>query len=106
MYGKGYAYYVGCYTEKEELKEIYRRALEHAGITVNLEICFPVIIRSGVNQSGRTLHYLLHYSEEESVISCPYKRVRNVLSGKEFRMGDQITIPKWDVMILEEEEDA
>ena len=83
-FGKGAAYYVGCYTSKAFLKEIYRQAAGDAGIPVPA-LQWPVTVRSGRTPDGRTLHFFLHYSEETRQISCPYPRVRDVLTGEELR---------------------
>lgn len=99
-YGAGCAYYVGCYTDKEILKEVYERAAGDAGIPVP-DLAWPVIIRSGTVQD-RTIHYILHYSEEERTISCPFRAVRDLMSGREYHTGDQIRLKDWDVLILEE----
>ncbi|MDD3403671.1 MAG: beta-galactosidase [Hespellia sp.] len=100
-YGEGHAYYIGCYTAKESLKEIYRLAAGQAGIRVPQKE-WPVIIRSGENPYGRQLHYLLHYSENMSETDCPYEKVKDLLTGKEYRKGDQILLKDWDVLLLEE----
>lgn len=101
-YGKGTAYYIGCYTEKELLKEILVRAAEDAGIPMEYAK-WPVIVRNGVNQLGKTIHYLFHYSEENGEWVCPYREVTDLLSGKKFKKGDKIPLKDWDVYVLEEQ---
>jgi Beta-galactosidase len=102
-YEKGFAYYIACYTDKETLKSVYKQAIKDAGLeTVVPEASWPVIIRSGKNQENNELHYLLHYSEENSTFICPYDNVRDVLSGREYQQGDPILLKDWDVVILEE----
>ena len=100
-FGKGAAYYVGCYTSKAFLKEIYRQAAGDAGIPVPA-LQWPVTVRSGRTPDGRTLHYILHYSEEMRQISCPYPRARDILTGEELREGDAVWLHDWDVRVLEE----
>ncbi|MGN0404226.1 MAG: beta-galactosidase [Bariatricus sp.] len=103
QFGKGHAYYIGCYTEKEVLKELYGRAVEKAGISVRkTKFVWPVILRSGINQEGKYLHYLLHYSEEEREVLCPYDSVRDILSDTIYKKGESIHLTDWDVKILEE----
>lgn len=102
-YGKGTAYYIGCYTEKSILKEIYTKALTAAGLIENIPMeQWPVIIKSGRNQGGNQLHYVLYYSEERREWNCPYDYVKDVLSGKGYRKNDQILLKDWDVLVLEE----
>lgn len=109
-YEEGVAYYIGCYTEKEILKQIYQNAASDAGIDVlctrqaegerNLE--WPLIVRSGKNRIGKTIHYFLHYSEQDTEVSCPYEKVTDVLTGESYQKGDKIPFKDWDVKILEE----
>jgi beta-galactosidase len=100
---KGIAYYIGCYTEKETLKVIYRKACEDAGLTEFLpDISWPVVLKNGINKKGKQLHYILHYSEDCETFLCPYLSVVDVLTGKNYRKGDSIVLKDWDVLILEE----
>lgn len=100
---KGVAYYLGCFTEKEVLKSLYERALKDADLWDEvLDYNWPVIIRSGINEEGNKLHYVLHYSEEKREILCPYNKVCDILSGNIYKAGDVITLKDWDVVILEE----
>ena len=52
--GEGKAYYIGCYTDKDVLKDILRKAAEDAGVcTEAAQYAWPVTVRQGVNQYGR-----------------------------------------------------
>ena len=99
-YGSGSAYYVGCYTDKEILKEVYKKAAGDAEIPVP-DLEWPVIIRSGKVQD-RTVHYILHYSEEDRTVSCPFRAARDLISGREYHAGDEISLKDWDALALEE----
>lgn len=104
-YGRGFAYYIGCYTTKKVLKEVLGKAADRAGISEeSTELSFPVIVRSGVNGKGKVLHYLLHYSEDEREILCPYKKVRDILTEQIYEKGDILHLKDWAVKILEEME--
>lgn len=102
-YGKGHAYYIGCYTDKEILKSVYRRAVCDAGLaSAEMQFSWPVIIRSGVNQDGAPVHYILHYSENQETITCPYANVEDLLTGKLYEKEEEITLKDWDVLVLKE----
>ena len=101
-YGKGCAFYIGCFTSKEILKKIYRKAYAKAKETVPA-FEWPVIVRSGINAKNDTIHYLLHYSEEECEITSPYDHTVDLLSGKEYQKGDTIHLTDWDVCVLKEQ---
>lgn len=99
QYKKGKAYYIGAYTSKDILKSIYRQALSDAGIEV-VEAAFPTIIRSGINELGEKVHYVLHYSEENGFVTNPYKEVYDLISDRSYQKGDRILLKDWDVKIL------
>lgn len=102
-YGMGHAYYIGCYTDKSILKDVYKKALADANIkNPTGELEWPVIIRSGVNAEGHKLHYLLHYSEDDREVKCPYEKVTDLLTGKSYSKDDIISLTDWDVKVLEE----
>lgn len=104
-FGTGSAYYVGCYTDKETLKNIYAMALKDAGIRLaDGGTSWPVMIRGGVNGLGKTIHYLLHYSETQTKWNCPFDAVTDLLTGREYRNGDCILLKGWDAVVLEEME--
>lgn len=102
-FGKGHAYYIGAYTAKDILKQVCRMACEKAEIGLfDDDIAFPVIIRSGKNDYGDTLHYILHYSQEEKEITCPYEKVCDLLQDRIYEQGDKMLLKDWDVKILKE----
>lgn len=100
QYGEGTAYYIGCYTEKDVLKDVFEKAAADAGLENGLK--WPVTVRSGINKAGKTVHYVLHYSEETREINCPYESVEDVLTGEKYQKGSRIVLNDWDVKILEE----
>lgn len=103
QYGKGTCYYLGCMFEKALLKDILREAAAEKGIQPELgQAGFPLIVRSGKNQFGRKLHYLLNYSSETQRVSCPVGSWTELFSGQKLQGNDMIELGKWDVRILEE----
>lgn len=105
-YGNGAAYYVGCYTEKKALKKVFGMAAEDAGIE-KPAFAWPVTVRSGRTKKGEKLHYILHYSETERTVACPYESAQDILTGNVYRKGEDIRLKDWDAVILKEtEEDA
>jgi len=101
-YGEGFAYYVGAYVEREQLKEYLLRAAADAGIEVPGER-WPVIIKSG-RAGGKRLHYILHYDSVCREIACPCREAKELLTGTIYRKGERIALTDWDVKILEERE--
>ena len=105
-FGQGYGYYAGCYVMKDKMKEILKDAVLCAGIDNYFEydILWPVVIRSGINAKDEIIHYVLHYSEDEKSIPCPFETVEDILTGKCFKKGQSLPLKDWGVMILREKE--
>ena len=102
---KGKAYYIGCYTDKDVLKDILRKAAEDAEVCTEVaQYAWPVTVRQGVNQYGRGIHYLFNYSEDEREVVCAWDSVKDLLTGKRFRRGDEIMLKDWAAVILEDAE--
>ncbi len=103
-YGEGTAYYIGCYTKKEVLMEILKRAADDAGIMEpGMENRWPLILRRGINQYGRRLCYVMNYSEDKRSIRCEWDKVTDLLTGEVFERNDKISLDDWNLRILEEE---
>ena len=47
-YGKGQAVYIGCMTDEETLKSVYKAVLPEAGVEIP-EYHYPIIVRKGLN---------------------------------------------------------
>ncbi len=57
-YGKGSVWYLGTIPSAAVLHRVMASAVKEAGLwTVDQELDFPVIVRSGVNKYGREVHY-------------------------------------------------
>lgn len=104
IYGKGFAYYIGCYTEKKVLKDIYERAMIDANLLDEIpNVNWPIIIKSGCNMAGKKIYYVFNYSEKSSELNCPYDNVKDILSGNNYKKGDIISLHDWDVIILKKQ---
>lgn len=102
-YGRGAAYYIGCYTEKHILKNLLSQAADDAGIQrLPEKYQWPLIVRSGQNWDGKTLHYILNYSEETQNVPCIWRKAKDLITGEVFHNGDTLDIADWDLKILEE----
>lgn len=99
---KGYAYHIGCMTGEGVLKKVFLRALEDTGIQRETECGFPLIMRKGVNDLGKTVRFYLNYSgqEQEEIPVCAGGR--DLLTGEKKMKGELITVPAWGLKIIEE----
>ncbi len=101
-YGKGQAVYIGCYFDAKLLEQLLARLLEQRGLLTE-EARFPVVVKKGINEAGNRITYIMNYSDEP--VSYFYRKSHNameLLQGSPVSGNTQLTIPAWDLCILEE----
>ncbi|MDR6945221.1 beta-galactosidase [Mucilaginibacter pocheonensis] len=101
-YGKGLATYIGCLPTSAVTDKILADAIKKAGLWgADQEIAFPVITKSGVNKSGKTVHYYFNYSGNETTISYPYANGKELLSGNSIAAKSSLQLAPWGMKIIE-----
>lgn len=100
-YGKGQAVYIGCMTDEETLKSIYKAVLPEAGVEIP-EYHYPIIVRKGLNDLGKTVCYFLNYSGMELEMPYDYKNGIELLENTAVENGTALQMPAWGVKIVEE----
>jgi len=103
-FGMGHAWYMGTTLSPEKLKKYLLLAAKDAGITPPA-LQWPVIVRSGENQKGDSLRFLLNYSGERQTVTLPWAGV-DLLTGVAYRAGEQAALEDWGVCILAAENDV
>lgn len=99
FFGKGKAYYFGCLFEKEVLAELLQAILREDGVYPAAEEKFPVIVRSGINQFGKTLLYVFNYSSSARTVNLQAGKYAELLTGRE--CTGTLGLEKWGVAIFE-----
>ncbi len=102
-YGKGKAVYVGCMTGNTVLERLLDDLLKEAGVERAGER-FPVIVRKGKNDFGRTVRFYLNYSAQRQTADCGSSDSRELLSGRGLKRRETFVIEPWGVKILEEKQ--
>ena len=100
-YGKGQAVYIGCLTDEETLKSVYKAVLPEAGVEIP-EYHYPIIVRKGTNDLGKTIRYFLNYSAVELEMPYEYKNGEELLENTSVEKGAALQMPAWGVKIVEE----
>lgn len=100
-YGKGQAVYIGCMTDEETLKSIYKAVLPEADVEIP-EYHYPIIVRKGLNDLGKTVCYFLNYSGMELEMPYDYKNGIELLENTAVENGTALQMPAWGVKIVEE----
>lgn len=100
-YGKGQAVYIGCMTDEETLKSVYKAVLPEADVEIP-EYHYPIIVRKGLNDLGKTVCYFLNYSGMELEMPYDYKNGIELLENTAVENDTALQMPAWGVKIVEE----
>lgn len=102
-FGKGSSLYFAAFFEGPLFEKILNDYLNEIDVLEpwNEKIHFPLIVKRGKNDFGRTLCYYFNYSGTEQIVSHIETDGTELLSGKLVSKGDRITISPWNVKIIE-----
>jgi beta-galactosidase len=102
-YGKGTATYFAGYPTMEVMKQLLSKVIGIAGIArEDSELSFPVIVRKGTNEKGKTIRYYFNYSASPVTVKYAHKKAKELFSGKSIGNGDSFTVNGWDLAVFEE----
>ncbi|MCD9577279.1 beta-galactosidase [Flavobacterium soyae] len=102
-YGKGVATYIGFGTNPALNDKILEGAVKNAGLWgKDQELKFPIIVKSGTNQLGKTIHYYFNYSGEEVSFIYSHKKGNVLLTEEKLASQSKISLPAWGFTIIEE----
>ena len=102
-FGKGTLLYEGTAVSDGIQEKLILQQMEQAGIkTVDQNLHWPLITKSGVNDAGRKVHYYYNYTSLKSSLVYPHKAGNELTSGKAVASGASLDIGPWDVLIIEE----
>lgn len=100
-YGSGTAVYVGCMTDREVLERILESVLQEA-MAEAVQERFPIIVRKGTNDFGKTVRFYLNFSAAERTTRYRFGDGVKLLTGAEIQSGDVICLEPWGIKIIEE----
>jgi beta-galactosidase len=102
-YGKGSLIYEGCVVSDEiQSAIVLKKAAEIKLIDPAAHITYPVVIREGTNDQGKTIRYFLNYSGKDLLVTYNYNKGTNLLTNAPLKRGETISLKPWDVAIIEE----
>lgn len=99
QYQKGEAVYIGTCIDDDSTDQLLRYLLNKWNIDIP-KYSFPIVIRTGVNAQGDTITYYMNFSGSSQAITLPCDG-RELLGDTTHHAGEQITLEKWDVKIMQ-----
>jgi beta-galactosidase len=102
-YGKGSLTYEGSLVSDEIQSEIISAKAQEIGLLEKEnQITYPIVLRTGTNDLGKTIRYYLNYSDKDQSVTYKYARGTNLFTGASLKKGDIVSLKPWDVAIVEE----
>ncbi|HZL09405.1 MAG TPA: beta-galactosidase [Prolixibacteraceae bacterium] len=102
-FGKGTLLYEGTAVSDEIQEKLILQEMERAGIkTVDQDLHWPLITKSGVNDAGKKVHYYYNYASQKSSLVYPHQAGTELTAGKAVSSGASLEIGPWNVLIIEE----
>ena len=98
-FGDGEAVYLACYFDQKALEVLLRSLFTEWEIPLPKEQ-FPVILRKGMNQSGKEITYYMNFSGQPQCVSVSSGGTE-LFSDVQVESGAELTLEKWDVKIVE-----
>ena len=88
-------------TDEIQSKIVADKAKE-IGLISDNQITYPIVMRYGTNDQGKTIRYYLNYSGEDQSLIYSFNKGTDLLKNKILKKGDGISLKPWDVLIVEE----
>jgi beta-galactosidase len=102
-YGKGTTTYIGCLPSAAVMRRVLEKAVKDAGLWgMDQDIQYPLIVKSGVNDQGKTVRYYLNYSDRTETLKYPHAEGKELLSGQAVKQGEVRELTRWGIAIIEE----
>jgi len=102
-YGAGEVTYMGFMPSDALAEKILEQVVRRAGVWgAQQQLRYPTVVRSGVSNGGRPIHYLLNYSAAQAVVVSPFEAGTELLSGSHVAKGASVALPPWGVAVIEE----
>ncbi len=101
LYGKGVAIYLACDVDDSVLKDILKDAAIGAGAYDESEFTYPIVHRKGINVNGRTIHYIMNFSDSEKTVALPFSGT-SLLEDEAVTKDRICNIEPWNLIIVEQ----
>ncbi len=101
-YGKGTLTYEGTYLSDGLQEKVLAEVAGLAAIDREPKLPSAVHVRSGLSNAGRPMHYYLNYSASPQSFTYAGGAGKELITGKPYAQATTVTIPAWDLAIIEE----
>ena len=101
QFGEGSAFYLGCYFDDVQLKDLLTYIVNSVGMPLPAEQ-YPVIFKRGINDYDKKITYCFNYGDEPAVIVWHDGDAVLLMQDKAVKDGDTLTIQGWNFVVAEQ----
>jgi beta-galactosidase len=102
-FGKGSLIYQGCLlTDEIQSKIVSDKASAIGLMDKNEQLTYPIVVKNGINDQGKTIRYFLNYSSKEQSVVYNFNKGTDLLTNKVMNKGENFILKPWDLLIVEE----
>jgi beta-galactosidase len=106
-FGKGTLTYEGTFLSDALQRNVLLTVLEAANLTgPDQQLPASVRVKHGTSNTGKPMHYFLNYSGETRTVPYAHGPGTDLLTGRPLNGGERLTLPPWDLAIIEETKSA
>ncbi len=103
-FGKGLATYIGFLPTTELMGKMMEDVVKKAAVWGDAQkLTFPIITKTGINDKGKTIHYLFNYAAKSTIVNYPFGNGRELLSGQAIVKNSTVELEPWGLKIIEEQ---
>ncbi|MFZ4546472.1 MAG: hypothetical protein ACOYN4_03515 [Bacteroidales bacterium] len=86
------------------MEKILANEVKGAGLWGEAQkLYFPLITKEGVNEQGKTVHYLFNYSSASTTVNYMYNSGDELLLNKTVNKNSIVALEPWGISIIEEQ---
>lgn len=97
--GRGGAAYIGAGVSGEVIAAVVQYTARKAGLKLKEPLAQPLTVKSGLNDKGQQVRFILNFSSAKQRFAYPYADCRDVLSGREIKSGEEVELPDWGGLV-------
>lgn len=102
-FGKGSFIYEGCLlTDEIQSKILLNKAMEIGLIDKDRRLAYPIVMKYGTNDQGKTIRYYLNYSNVKQSFVYSFDNGIDLFTNEKLQKNEKIILNPWGVLIVEE----
>jgi beta-galactosidase len=102
-FGKGNAVYEASILSDELQEAVILKECKELGIyDAERNLKFPILQKNSLSNGGKQLHFYMNYSGEQQNVKYYFKSGKELLSSKDVKNDQSLTLEPWGVAIVEE----